>query len=416
MIRPLTLLVSLSLMALGGAPAAGPSGLSAAPAAARSGLPAAGRSGLPAAAQAGQSNPHGGAAGLPARSPAGLAALWLALGMAQEANYAGRFRVYTSEGDPATLEDIVEAMRDVDAVLVGEIHTDPVGHWIEAELLGSALAEFHVAEDSGALRTLALSMEMFERDVQEVVDEYMGDFITESQFLSSARPWEFYTSDYRPMVEMAKASGIRVIAANAPRRYVNRVSRLGRESLFDLPSVALRSLPPLPYPPPTDAYRQEWTTLMAEMPMEPQCEPPESAEAPEGHVRAEPPKTDLPHPTPPAGPPAGMPTHGGAFMENGLQAQALWDASMAYAVTTFLETHPGSLVFHVVGGFHVQNHTGIPEAIEFYRPGTRTLVVSMDTADDFENFDPEQHAGRGDFVILTDKRLDLDYARNCSGS
>ncbi len=368
----------------------------------------------PASSQAGSSS------GASPASPASIPAVAASPappghGKVQEADYTGHFKVYTKEGAPATLSDIVEAMKDADAVLVGEIHTDPVGHWVEAELVRRSLAEFHVDEESGALRTLALSMEMFERDVQEVVDEYMADLITESQFLSSARPWEYYTSDYRPMVEMAKAAAVPVIAANAPRRYVNRVSRLGRESLLALPPQARRFLPPLPYPPPTEAYRREWTTLMAEMPMEPQCEPPEGAEPPPGHVPAGPPTTDLPHPMPPAGPPPGMPTHAGAFMENGLQAQALWDASMAYAVTTFLETHPGSLVLHVVGGFHVQNYTGIPEAVEFYRPGTRTIVVSMDTAEDFETFDAEADAGRGDFVILTDESLDLNYARNCAG-
>ena len=94
-------------------------------------------------------------------------------------------------------------------------------------------------------------------------------------------------------------------------------------------------------------------------------------------------------------------------------AQALWDASMAHTITTFLDTHPGALVLHMVGGFHVKNFTGIPEKVEFYRPGTRSLVVHMDLAEDFESFNPSEHAGRGDFVILTDQALDLDYQRNC---
>ena len=113
------------------------------------------------------------------------------------------------------------------------------------------------------------------------------------------------------------------------------------------------------------------------------------------------------------GPPAGMPTHGGSFMENGLQAQTLWDASMAHAITTFLEENPGGLVVHMVGGFHVKNFTGTPEKVEFYRPGTRSLVVHMDIEDDFTTFDPEEHGGRGDFVILADKSLDLYVERNC---
>ena len=100
-------------------------------------------------------------------------------------------------------------------------------------------------------------------------------------------------------------------------------------------------------------------------------------------------------------------------MENGLQSQTLWDASMANTITTFLDAHPGALVLHMVGGFHVQNFTGTPEKVEFYRPGTRSLVVHMDVAEDFETFISEEHAGRGDFVILTDESLDLYYQRNC---
>jgi uncharacterized iron-regulated protein len=245
---------------------------------------------------------------------------------------------------------------------------------------------------------------MFERDVQGVLDEYLQDLITESQFKSSARPWEHYDADYRPMVEMAKASGVPVLAANAPRRYVNRVSRLGPDALKDLSPWALGFLPPLPYPPPTAAYREEWIRLMSEMSMEDQCP------APERDPASEQPEVEGP---PPGHPPA-MPTHSGSFMENGVMAQALWDASMAYTVTTFLDSHPGALVLHMVGGFHVMNFTGIPEKVEFYRPGTRSLVVHMDLAEDFTTFDPAEHAGRGDFVILTDQALDLNYERNCT--
>jgi len=312
-----------------------------------------------------------------------------------EFSYAEHFRVFTSHGDPASLEAIAGAMAEVDVVLVGEIHTDPVGHWIEAELLRRALEARGGAGESSGGRPLALSLEMFERDVQGVLDEYLQDLITESQFEASARPWEHYDPDYRPLVEMAKAAGVPVLAANAPRRYVNRVSRLGPDALQELSPWALGFLPPLPYPPPTVAYREEWTRLMSEMSMEDQCPAPEA----EG---------------PPPEPPPAMPTHSGSFMENGVMAQALWDASMAHTITTFLEAHPGALVLHMVGGFHVMNFTGIPEKVDFYRPGTRSLVVHMDLAEDFTAFDPAEHAGRGDFVILTDKALDLNYERNCT--
>lgn len=358
--------------------------------------------------------------------------------------YAEHFRVFTGDGFPASLDDIVRAMAGVDVVLVGEIHTDPVGHWIEAELFRRAVELTGAGEEAGAHRPLALSLEMFERDVQGIVDEYLQDLITEAQFKASARPWEHYDDDYRPMVEAAKAAGVPVVAANAPRRYVNRVSRMGPASLSALSASAQGYLPPLPYPDPTQAYRDEWNALMSNMTMESQCPAPEeeATEGEEAAMRHPPadsvhtPPERMPHRPPagmtadsaagkdrPHGPPAGMPSDsapsgmppmGPSFMENGLYAQTLWDASMAQAITTFLDDNAGALVLHMVGGFHVKNFTGTPEKVEFYRPGTRRLVVHMDLSEDFQTFDAEEHAGRGDFVILTDEALDLNYERNCT--
>jgi len=329
----------------------------------------------------------------------------------QEVDYTDHFRVFTGDGEPASLEDIMRAMVDMEAVLIGESHTDPVGHWIQADLLREALVQ---AAQSDAPRPVALSLEMFERDVQGIVDEYLQDLITEEQFKASARPWKFYDADYRPMVELAKETGIPVIAANAPRRYVNRVTRLGRNALDDLPSYGRSFLPPLPYPHPSDVYREEWLSLMGEMPMERTCETPVAAR---GNVVADSQDVERHRPAVPVQetPPVRPPSHMASFMENGVHAQALWDASMAHAITSFLELNPGGLVLHMVGGFHVENFTGIPEQVQHYRPGTRSLVLSMDIADDFRSFDPEEHAGLGDFVILTDKSLDQDYARNCAG-
>lgn len=350
---------------------------------------------------------------------------------ARDVDFPEHFRVFTGQGEPASMDDIVAALDEVDALLVGETHTDPVGHWIEDRLFSEALARFGETAEPGAVRKVALSMEFFERDVQPVVNEYLAGLITESQFIDDARAVTYYREDYRPLVERARDAGAPVIASNAPRRYVNRVSRLGRDALRDLSPWALSFLPPLPYPPPSDAYREEWTTLMREMPMVPRCDPPPGLEeaGPEEDEPEPPPHGVTPPPLrehPPVGdsardrreggPPHEMPSHAmGDFMENGLQAQALWDAAMARAVTSFLDLNPEALVVHVVGGFHVENHTGVPEKVEYYRPGTRTLVVAMEVVEDFRTFNAEEHAGLGDFVILTDQALDKNYERNCMG-
>ena len=71
--------------------------------------------------------------------------------------------------------------------------------------------------------------------------------LTCSVHMQDARPWPNYDTDYKPMVELAKAEGLPVVCANAPRRYVSMAGRQGREALDGLPAFARQWLPPLPY-------------------------------------------------------------------------------------------------------------------------------------------------------------------------
>ena len=137
---------------------------------------------------------------------------------------------------------------------------------------------------------------------------------------------------------------------------MNRASRLGRDGIAALPEAARRHLPPLPWPPGSTAYRAEWDALMG-----------------------------------------GAPMHGAGDPFDG---QTLWDASMGHAIATAVEEWDGALVVHLAGGFHVENHTGTPETLEHYRPGTRQVVVAIRPAEDPSVF-TEDRRGLGDFVILT---------------
>lgn len=282
------------------------------------------------------------------------------------------FAVFRGDGSPATLADVVAAAEEADAVFFGEEHDDPVTHQVQALLLGRLYTAYHRSSAGGPSvhpgapgestpssrgnRTVVLSLEMFERDVQGVVDEYLADLITESHFLASARPWDDYETRYRPMVEFARVHGLEVVAANAPRRYVNRASRLGRESLAELSPEARAMLPPLPYPEGSERYRAQWDSLMG----------PEAAHMP-----------------------------GSPF-----DAQTLWDASMGQKVAQAVDSHPDALVLHLAGSFHVASFTGTPEALQHYWPGTRTVVVVAEPSEDRDALGAER-TGLGDFVILT---------------
>ena len=322
---------------------------------------------------------------------AGLAALWLMAAAVQPARTQPAapdtsYRVYTGKGTPATLGDVVAAMARADVVFIGETHDDPTAHALQYELLRTAHRQYGTADTTE--RAVAVSLEMLARDVQPILDEYLAGLITERHFVASSRLWSNYAEAYRPLVEYAKANHVAVLAANAPRRYVNRVARLGPEALDALPSPARQWLPPLPPPDPSEAYRAKWMARMhAGMP------PADStADSPHGAERD----------TTAAGSDQAPGAHHGAAMGHLLQAQALWDATMAHTLARHLMNTPGALVLHVTGSFHVSEGTGTPEQLAHYRPSARPLIVTIRPSDDVARFDPDAHAGLGDFVVLTD--------------
>ncbi len=313
----------------------------------------------------------------------------------------GAYRVWTGAGEPARLEDVVAAMGAVDVVFIGESHDDPTGHMLEAELLERATERYGAGapdprgrDDAG--RAVALSLEFFERDVQLVVDEYLAGLITESAFTDASRPWSRYETDYRPLMEYAREQGLDVVAANAPRRYVTRVTREGRESLAALPDAAKAFLPPLPYGQPSPEYRDQWIAVIAEV------------------MEQEGMKCGVPVADSMARAPVGA--HGN--MGNQLHAQALWDAAMAYSIAEHLEgaerpaardapaAHP--LVLHMVGGFHVARGTGTPEHLAAYRPDAEAMIVMLRPVDDPDTFEPAPSGAWGHFVIQTDASRTLE--------
>ncbi|MCW5958755.1 MAG: ChaN family lipoprotein [Pyrinomonadaceae bacterium] len=267
---------------------------------------------------------------------------------AQQAN-PEHYRIYDSKGNAADIAAIITAVGKADAVFLGENHDDSVAHLLQFEIFKRAFEEY------GTKRKIGLSLEMFERDVQIVLDEYLTDKITETHFLSSSRPWGNYKTDYRPLVEFAKEKKLPVVAANAPRRYVNMVSRLGRASLDGLEPTAKSWIAPLPFSSSSKEYSDKFNALM-----------------------------------------------GGHGSENILDSQTLWDATMSYFVAEFLKKNEGALALHLNGAFHTESRLGTVEHFQRYMPKGRALVVTMRYVEDFKTFDATKYAGIGDFIILTD--------------
>ncbi|MDX1393093.1 MAG: ChaN family lipoprotein [Gemmatimonadota bacterium] len=308
---------------------------------------------------------------------------------------AGEYRVYTGAGEPSSIDAIVTAMARHDVVFVGETHDDPTGHMLEALLLRQA-HETHAgpAAAGDASRTVALSLEFFQRDVQPILDEYLSGLITEEMFLADSRPWPRYETDYRPLIEFSKQNGIDVIAANAPRRYTRRVTLHGRESLNDLDARARSTIAPLPYGEPTEAYRNQWIEVIS------------------GVIEQEGTKCGRPIPRDEDGEPAAAhataPAGSHDNMGNQLHSQVLWDATMAHSISEYLAGRPDALVLHMVGGFHVARGTGTPEHLASYRPESSSMIVMLRPVDDVATFEPAPAGEWGDFVVQTDASRTLE--------
>lgn len=278
-------------------------------------------------------------------------------GQANEANY----RVFDAQGNPSDLNKILAAIGQADVVFLGEQHDDATAHALQMQIFKAAVEKY------GGERKAALSLEMFERDVQIVVNEYLSNLISENHFLLSSRAWNNYKQDYRPLVEFAKLQKLPVIAANAPRRYVNMVSRGGRETLNQLSPEAKKWLAPLPYNQASETYANKFKALMGG--------------SPESQMG----------------------------INKILDSQTLWDATMAYSIAEYLKENKKALVVHLNGAFHTENRLGTAEQLLKFRPKAKFVVVTMRYENEFTKFDTAKHANLGDFVILTDAKVPRSF-------
>lgn len=281
-------------------------------------------------------------------------------GQANEANY----RVFDANGNPSNLDKILEQAGQNDVIFLGENHDDATAHELQLQIFKAVIEKY------GKERKVALSMEMFERDVQIVVNEYLNNLISESHFLLSSRPWNNYKQDYRPLVELAKEQKLSVIAANAPRRYINMVSRNGRESLNALTPAAKKWLAPLPYNKPSETYANKFKALMGK--------------SPESNMG----------------------------INKILDSQSLWDATMSFSISEYLKANKNSLIVHLNGSFHTENRLGTAEQLLKYRPKAKILVVTIRYEEDFTKFDKTKHENIGDFVILTDSKVPRSFKQS----
>lgn len=260
--------------------------------------------------------------------------------------------------------DFETMMRDVqraDVVHLGEQHDDAGTHALQLAVL-EGLARRGVP--------VVLSLEMFERDVQAALDAYLAGTMPESAFLAVSRPWNNYPTDYRPLVEFAKAKGWPVVASNIPRPLASAVSR-GGLAVFDTLSSSQRPWVATDNQCGTDTkYARKFINLMGDM---------------AGH---------------------GSNAMPAAAMDRFYAAQCVKDEVMAESIARALDAHPNAVIVHAAGSFHVEEGLGTVERVArrvkagaVQRRDVRQQVITFVPTADLDAIDAKKQRHLGDYVV-----------------
>jgi uncharacterized iron-regulated protein len=267
----------------------------------------------------------------------------------------------TAAGAFIDFETMLAALATADVVFVGEQHDDPNTHRLELAIL-EGLRRRKVAP--------LVSLEMFERDAQVAVRDYIEGRVAEEEMLKTARPWPRYATDYRPLVELARGEQWRVIAANVPRRIASLVAKAGKDALADLPEgdrayVARELQCPL------DGYFDRFAATMSDHPG--------GTQTPE-QLRA--------------------------TTERYYWSQCVKDETMADSIAAgYSSRGKGSgPIVHYNGSFHSDFGLGTAERTARRLPGKRVVVVSMLPVSELDTLSPSgEDLKRAQFLVYTVK-------------
>lgn len=256
------------------------------------------------------------------------------------------YRLYTATLKSTTYTKLLRQAAEADVVLFGELHNNPICHWLELQLTKD-LAE----QKKG---NLVLGAEMFEADNQTALSDYVQGRSTSAELAKAARLWPNFDTDYKPLVDLAREQKIPFIATNVPRRYATLVSRQGLSALDTLPAAAKRQMAPLPLV--VDLTLPGYQAMLEMMagPSHGRGATKSSAQGAE--------KKASPH--------AGNTDAAANFA----RAQAIKDATMAYFILQNLQ--PGQTALHVNGDYHSKNFEGIVWYLRKGRPGLKIMTLS----------------------------------------
>ncbi|WP_373942611.1 ChaN family lipoprotein [Vibrio chagasii] len=232
------------------------------------------------------------------------------------------YQFASPQGEALSLNALPQELLDADVVLIGEWHTHSAIHRFQTDFLKAR---------QNADSNIALSMEQFTREHQDTLNQYLNGETGEQVLISKAAAWPNYESDYRALVEFAKANDLDVIAANAPKPFVQCIGRKG-----------------LPYLDQLSSEQRDWVATEVNIGDSPYKEKFMAS---------------MHHGTP-------------EQTEKQFAAQVTWDETMAESIVDYLATNPGKQVIHVAGKFHTEGGLGTAASISRRNPDLKVAIIT----------------------------------------
>jgi uncharacterized iron-regulated protein len=274
----------------------------------------------------------------------------LVLAIAAAGQQKPAYVLYNAKGKKVNYGKMMRQLVKEDIVLIGELHNNPIIHWLQLE----------ITKDASEHRQLILGAEMFERDNQDALNKYLQGKLTAKGLDTTARLWNNYSTDYAPLVNFAKANKLPFIATNIPRRYASLVNRGGFAALDTLTAIEKSWMAPLPFN--FDSTLPGYTNMLTMM--------------------------------------------GGHGSSTLVKAQASKDATMAFSILQ--SAVPGSLFIHYNGSYHSDNHDGIVWYLRKARTGVRVATISTVLQKDVSRLLAE-NKGKADYIVCVDEDMTTTY-------
>lgn len=237
------------------------------------------------------------------------------------------------------IDEIVDKIADKKIIYVGERHDSFEQHVVQLEIIRGIFRKNP---------NIAIGMEMFERESQQALNDFIAGKIDEKTFLKQSayfKNWGLDYNFYKDIIRFARDEKIPLIALNLRREIVSKVASSGIDSLSE----------------------DERKELPTEMDMTDHDYKSRLIEIFEKHTGSK-----------------------NRNFDNFYQSQIIWDETMSQSIDEYLKKNPDRQVIVIAGSGHFIYGSGIPKRT-FRRNQHNYAIVLSDTPID---------SGIADFILF----------------